>query len=491
MPDFAQNKPGKKAAKASTPPRREDKKLAERKVLESGKAGKLPPAQGRPHQALEGLLKDFQGGIRALNGLLSQKPQEARKSQTEGSVKVVRVPSSTHTEKTTTKYMVTSNPSAPAAVSKDGQRMAKVWTKANEIRDKGFDVAAAAAIEESNIRVPSSVISNKPSTPLRRKRRVFPVISGADKEAYKQVFEAHKGDSPHHIPSAARLAQILRADALLKSGSGQPNPQIHSMAQAVREGRRREVADIDPERVQRILHEALGGAHKAQQLLNSPSINRMIERHNSLVRTVHTQREQNERTREVLTGSGASLKARFKSEERGRLPESTTSAAPASRASEPGFARRWDAQPITGEKHHEAELLDMLANNEAQHINQMSSDGGESDERPLAGVASEMARSARTGDRVMNGVGGGGSSSSRSSPMAFGNNPPPTPPVLPFSSGSAPKGNAPQAVAAAMTGSPGGGGSSKRSPQKITGTMKIMNPNGQAGSEAQINGTLS
>jgi hypothetical protein len=54
---------------------------------------------------------------------------------------------------------------------------------------------------------------------------------------------------------------------------------IFALAQAIREGRRREVADLNPEVVQNALSSSLGGPTRAKQLLNNPISHRLITRH--------------------------------------------------------------------------------------------------------------------------------------------------------------------------------------------------------------------
>lgn len=108
------------------------------------------------------------------------------------------------------------------------------------------------------------------------------LVTGADREAVRHVREPYLG-RPSQFPAAARLAQVLRADSLVQVMGGRSSPQLANMAQAIREGRSREVADMDPERVMEVLGEALGGSERAQQLLYTPPVHFMVERHRQTV----------------------------------------------------------------------------------------------------------------------------------------------------------------------------------------------------------------
>lgn len=108
------------------------------------------------------------------------------------------------------------------------------------------------------------------------------LVTGADREAVRHVRELYLG-RPSQFPAAARLAQVLRADSLVRVMGGRSSPQLANMAQAIREGRSREVADMDPDRVMEVLGEALGGSERAQQLLYTPPVHFMVERHRQTV----------------------------------------------------------------------------------------------------------------------------------------------------------------------------------------------------------------
>jgi hypothetical protein len=218
---------------------------------------------------------------------------------------------------------------------------------------------------------------------------------GADREAQRQVLAGKYDASPAHLPSAARLAQILRADAVLKSGEGASHPQIHVWAQAIKEGRRREVADLDPEYVQNAVSAALGGPTRAEQLLSSPFVHSLIERHRSTVETIHRQLHHVEK--QVRDG-GAGMRARTRiSSSSGATsapsaPVSLPSSGYASASSLPvsassGVSRAERAERMQS-RSYEPELARMLAGNEEPHLAMTAMDEGERASREIRESAS-------------------------------------------------------------------------------------------------------
>lgn len=154
------------------------------------------------------------------------------------------------------------------------------------------------------VRTPASVVNNQhtsirmpavsvPRTTTRQhvsgRRRGsaagYQVVTGADAEARRQIID-QDDTSVGALPSAARLAHILRADELGRDGTGEPSEFISTLAAAIRAGDRRAVADVDPVKVQDAIHTSLGGATRAAQLLNTPETTRMIERYQSMVSVV-------------------------------------------------------------------------------------------------------------------------------------------------------------------------------------------------------------
>ena len=102
-------------------------------------------------------------------------------------------------------------------------------------------------------------------------------VTGADREAVRTVREVYRGH-PTQFPAAARVAQILKADSLIKSGEARPNAQLQALAQAAREGRMRDVADVDPQAVQALFEESFGGQENAQRALYTPEVHTIVER---------------------------------------------------------------------------------------------------------------------------------------------------------------------------------------------------------------------
>jgi hypothetical protein len=243
---------------------------------------------------------------------------------------------------------------APAASSE------KVFSvqRSSEI---GFQTRLTERILERTIRMPGRAIPlgyTRGKVTGNRRSNVKAML-GADREARTQVQAGRYDGSPSHLPSAARLAQILRADELLRSGTGTPNPQVHSWAQAVREGRRREIADLDADYVQNTLSAALGGPTRAEQLLSSPYVHSLVERHRTAVEAIH---------RNLHDANRADSRG-FTRMERGSS-HARRSAAPASivtgSASAPAAVP--SARPIPSSSSYEPVLARMLAGNEEPHL---------------------------------------------------------------------------------------------------------------------------
>ena len=176
---------------------------------------------------------------------------------------------------------------------------------------------------ERTIRMPGSRPVVRPrmqarNLPIGDLRR-YPGMTGADREAVRQVSARHYDSSPEHLPSAARLAQILRADTLIKSGEGRKDPRIQAWAHAIKSGQRRQIADLNPRMVQAILDSSLGGSTKAAQLLHTPVIERLIERHRANISTIHEQLRQSERA--IVSNRAARTRRRLGLTERNAVLE--------------------------------------------------------------------------------------------------------------------------------------------------------------------------
>lgn len=148
-------------------------------------------------------------------------------------------------------------------------------------------------MSQSSIRVPSPRLSPVRARSVRTSR-ASAIASGADREARHQLDHPQTGRAGE-TPSAARLAQILHADRLMSSGEVKTHPQVQRWAGAIRSGQRRSIADIHPEKVESVLHEAMGGREAAQRL-NTPEVQQLIDRHHSTVQTIQTGLRESEKT---------------------------------------------------------------------------------------------------------------------------------------------------------------------------------------------------
>ena len=80
----------------------------------------------------------------------------------------------------------------------------------------------------------------------------------------------------------------MRANELMESSEVPKHPKVQEWAQAIQSGKRRTISDIDPVHVERILHESVGGAAAAARLLYTPEVTKLIDRHHTLLSTLHT-----------------------------------------------------------------------------------------------------------------------------------------------------------------------------------------------------------
>jgi len=201
------------------------------------------------------------------------------------------------------------------------------------------------------------------------------IVTSADREAAQQVHEPYTG-AFHQLPAAARVAQVIRADALIRSGEGKEHPTIRALAQAAREGRKRYVADADPVHLQQAFNEAFGGATRAEQVLSTPVIHNMVERHRFAVESVQRRLETISRReapgRVPNTGSGTV------SVRRGRGSGVRRSASPPRLASP--SASSLHHTPGGDERTHVHELRAQLSHNDFGHL-PSAADQAEREER--------------------------------------------------------------------------------------------------------------
>lgn len=90
----------------------------------------------------------------------------------------------------------------------------------------------------------------------------------ADQRAHQAL---SSGRAQHVEADATRMAKVSEAAEKMKKGEFPANPKIREWDSAIRGGRQREIADLDPKTVNRTLEQAAGGSHGAQQL-NTPKV---------------------------------------------------------------------------------------------------------------------------------------------------------------------------------------------------------------------------
>ena len=306
------------------------------------------PTQEKPIQVFRKLLSDFNSGLRVLSDLARNKPQEPSRAFQTGGFESSRAFPSGIVERHT--HTVVNYPKPEPKVIRE---RTEVHTRSEPI----------LSVSETNVSIPAPAVVAPQLLP--RRGREYAAVTGADREARRQVFEPYKAGSPHHLPSAARLAQLLRADTMIRKGTLPKNQTIQNLAQAIREGRRREVADINPERVQRLLYDVAGGATRAQQLFFSPSIARMVDRHNMALQSVYNERLQGEKQRKALQ-FGTMVAPRHNE---AAMPQ--TDSVPAAEHDDfrvGGTDVSTAGSVVPDDSSQETALLQMLAYNEGAHI---------------------------------------------------------------------------------------------------------------------------
>lgn len=204
----------------------------------------------------------------------------------------------------------------------------------------------------------------------RGSTRGYQVVTGADAEAHRHVVEQVDHREPGALPSAARLAHILRTEELIRRGDAEPNELITSLAQAIRAGDRRPVADIEPAKVQQAIHASLGGETRASQLLNTPESTRLIERYQNTLAVIREGMHQTEQRIERSGTSAPNREGRTKLNSAqsvtpaARVQGSVTPPMPAPRVQMPNAAPTQDARtPVSATQ----ALETMISTNEEPH----------------------------------------------------------------------------------------------------------------------------
>ena len=335
MPDFRGDKrrqPARRQPVSSLLPQKRETLQAERRLAAVKEAPLAKDKKEHPNEAFRRLLRDFQLGIASLH-----RSEPALTIFRDHTLMQQARPALVQTTILRSEQIHPILVQGPATVERLGGSQMHTITReivehmphmpgAKEVVERVIHTSGAKEVAERTIRMPGTKPISRPrlqsrNTPMGDLRR-YPGMTGADREAVRQVSARHYDGSPEHLPSAARLAQILRADSLLKASEGTQHPAIKAWAHAIKSGQRRAIADLDPRMVQSVLHSALGGSTKAERLLHTPMIERLIERHRSNMTTIHEQLRQVEHGRTPATHS-ARLRAK-----QDKLREKTSLEAP-------------------------------------------------------------------------------------------------------------------------------------------------------------------
>jgi len=382
MPDFAKNRPSERRA-----PARAKAPLRKRPDLPVSK-GRMPkrlPKPGQTRQVRSGerplamfrkLLQDFQNGVSALKGLSKLQPSTSPMSS-------LMAPFTTSLKKVSNLSERTPNSSERIPILRGkgvtlptitrGKPLVRFTPTPGPMREAPIPARLKSPPRTPSPQMPSGVRAYQ--RPLARQQYHTRTL-GADREAQQQVLDGEYTGSVHHMPSAARLAQILRTESLIRSGEAQPNGTVFALAQAIREGRRREVADLNPEVVQNALSSALGGPTRAKQLLNDPITHRLITRHQIALESLQRDLRVLDPQRARVGSAGASthmLAGRVRAGQDPRAPKFTPpSPALVSAASHMGPGSTVaHPNPPTGSG-VETNLQEMITVNEAPHLNEVA-----------------------------------------------------------------------------------------------------------------------
>jgi len=195
------------------------------------------------------------------------------------------------------------------------------------------------------------------------------LVTSADREAARSVSEPYVGDF-HQLPAAARVAQVLQADELIRNGLGKEQAGIRALAQAAREGRKRFVADVHPSYLQKVFSEAFGGATRVEQVLNTPAVHALAERYRFAVESIQRQVERVQTVRGLghITApkSFSTRSARATASGRGRVIGDNQSYSPPRLISSSASSSNYTSS--APEKIQWHELRAQLTNNDFAHL---------------------------------------------------------------------------------------------------------------------------
>jgi hypothetical protein len=458
-----------------------DKKDRPKPILEMGDSPK-PGNKDKPLDTFKQLLTEFKSGIRSLKSQNDSKSVSTVNNHTYSAT-------NTNTQYNTNKSLNDkSRNDFQSIITPTSGRQHPILTPTSikppkattEAPIEGKRAPSTISIDEKNNRTaPSgSRITGNQDNP-----RIKPLMTtGADKEAYRHIFQTHDPKTPHNVPSAARLAQVLRADQILKDKDGKPtNPQVSGLAQSIRDGNRREVADINPDQVQSILSNAMGGPSKAAQSLNSPSIAGMIDRYQTNVHNLQNNRLEREKTITSSLGVSAKHGPPGKSDNNITSHKNRDNNITSHKNRDIHLSNDLNSTP-------EPDLMDMLANNEESHLNKVNSLDMTQPTQDSKGKGSSSSQST-----IINSSGSIDVSHKPKTSQEHKLTGPtsiPTPKesaVMPMSSIPTPKGGMAQSIASAVSGS----GGKKSSNMKLEGKLKIIGQNGQSIADGLIDGNMT
>lgn len=419
MPDFALHRPSerKPPARALKPLRkRPDRPVynlkTSKSIPNSGETRQVRSNGERPASLFRKLLQDFHSGVSALRGLSKSgsKPDLADRSYKNVRLKPITELSVGKKDLQTSERTPKSSSSGTALpLSRRSRPVLQFKAPPGSIRE-ALPPAALPAVALRSSNLPQRGVIGAHSAPPSRIRASYHTRTlGADREAQHQVLSGEYTGSVHHLPSAARLAQILRAESLIKAGEAQPNGMIFALSQAIREGRRREVADLNPEVVQGALFSSLGGPTRAKQLLSSSMTHGLITRHQIALEALQKDirsvgHESSQRARADFLGSSTTRTraGRASTRKDSRAPEfmapspalvsaaaHAVSGTGAGTGAGTGTAHSY-SQPGSG---MEANLRDMMTVNELPHLNEVAMN--ERERLQASGTRPEVSTQAR------------------------------------------------------------------------------------------------
>lgn len=184
------------------------------------------------------------------------------------------------------------------------------------------------------------------------------------------------GEAPEAEADATRMARILEIDSQIERGAAPASDQIQAWASAIREGRQREIADLDPAKVQQAVEQAMGGGQGAQAA-NTPEVAQLEVEHQARTQTLQAGLEARETVRARRDTAQDALATRANASATTQTPEqaqpavaSITSATRTETAAAPGVTAQERAATrdfaVEGQS-PQSDMTGMLRYNDAAH----------------------------------------------------------------------------------------------------------------------------